>query len=79
MRGPPPARRRGDYFSDAEGFARVQDQVLFIGAGVMASILKHAEERGEVRPDISPRVVTLPTDLFRHELFVSRTPPTGAP
>lgn len=66
----------GDYFADAELFARVQDQVLQIGAGVMATILTHAEERGEVRRGISPRVATLPTDLFRHELFHTRTPPS---
>jgi AcrR family transcriptional regulator len=66
----------GDYFADTELFAAFQDQVLHIGAGVMATILKHAEERGEVRQGISPRVASLPTDLFRHELLVRRTPPT---
>ena len=66
----------GDYFADTELFSAVQDQVLHIGAGVMATILKHAEERGEVRPGISPRVASLPTDLFRHELLIRRTPPT---
>jgi AcrR family transcriptional regulator len=65
----------GDYFADGQLFSQVQDQVLHIGAGVMATILKHAEERGEVTPGISPRVATLPTDLLRHELFVRRTPP----
>lgn len=66
----------GDYFADAESFAAFQNQVLNIGAGVMATILEHAEERGEVRPGINPRVATLPTDLFRQELVVRRTPPT---
>ena len=65
----------GDYFADTESVAAFQDQVLHIGAGVMATILKHAEERGEVRQGISPRVNSLPTDLFRHELLVRRTPP----
>ncbi len=65
----------GDYFADTELFAAFQDQVLHIGASVMASILKHAKERGEVRQGISPRVASLPTDLFRHELLVRRTPP----
>lgn len=67
-----------DYFADTESFAVFQDQVLHVGAGVMATILKHAEERGEVRQGISPRVATLPTDMFRHELLVRRTPPTGS-
>jgi len=66
----------GDYFSDAEFFARVQDQFLQIGAGVMTTILKHAADRGEARSDIDPRIATLPTDLFRNELFHARTPPS---
>ena len=66
----------GDYFADTESVAAFQDQVLHIGAGVMATILKHAEERGEVRQGISPRVNSLPTDLFRHELLIRRTPPS---
>jgi AcrR family transcriptional regulator len=66
----------GDYFADAELFPRVQDQMLQIGSGVMGTILKHAEERGEVRSGISQRVATLPTDLFRNELFLTRTPPS---
>jgi AcrR family transcriptional regulator len=65
-----------EYFADPELFTRVQDQVFPIGAGVMATILKHAEERGEVRQGVSPRVATLPIDLLRHELFRTRTPPS---
>ncbi|HEY5989061.1 MAG TPA: TetR/AcrR family transcriptional regulator, partial [Streptosporangiaceae bacterium] len=65
----------GDYFADAEVFSRVQDQVLYIGAGVMATILKRAADRGEARTEISPIIATLPTDLFRHQLFFTRTPP----
>jgi len=44
----------------------------------MASILKRAAERGEVRPGVTPRVAALPTELFRNELFLRRTPPTAA-
>jgi len=66
----------GDYFADRDLFALVQDQVLHIGAGVMTIILKRAEDRGETGPAVSPRVATLPTDLFRHELLIRRTPPT---
>ena len=66
----------GDYFADAEVFAGVQDQVLHIGADVMATILKRAAGRGEARDRISPMVATLPTDLYRHQVFLTRTPPT---
>ena len=65
----------GDYFADAEMFARVQDQVLHIGAGVMAAILKRAADRGEARADVKPMIATLPTDLFRQQIFLTRTPP----
>ena len=67
----------GDYFADRQLFVQVQDQVLHIGADVMATVLKHAEERGEITSGISPRVATLPTDLYRHELLIRRTPPPG--
>jgi AcrR family transcriptional regulator len=66
----------GDYFADAELFARVQDQVLQIGAGVMATILGRAAARGEARADVSPMIATLPTDLFRNRIFLTRTPPS---
>ena len=36
----------------------------------MASILKRAAERGEVKDDIPARVATLPVDLLRHELLL---------
>jgi AcrR family transcriptional regulator len=64
-----------DYLADPELFSRAQEQVLHIGAGVMTTILKRAADRGEARSDITPRVATLPTDLFRNELFRARTPP----
>jgi AcrR family transcriptional regulator len=66
----------GDYLSDAELFARSQDQVLHISAGVMDTILQRAADRGEARASVEPRIATLPTDLFRNELFVSRNPPS---
>jgi AcrR family transcriptional regulator len=67
----------GDYFADADLFSRVQDQVLQIGAGVMATILGRAEARGEARADISPMTATLPTDLFRNRMFLTRNSPSG--
>jgi Tetracyclin repressor-like, C-terminal domain len=65
----------GEYFSSAESFDALNDQVLHISADVMTTILKRATDRGEARPDVPQRVATLPTDLFRHELFRYRTPP----
>lgn len=65
----------GDCFADGELLSRLQSQVAHIGTDVMTTILKRAADRGEVRSDISPRVATLPTDLFRHEFFLTRTPP----
>jgi hypothetical protein len=67
----------GADFADPELFSRVQDQVLQIGAGVMAAILGRAEARGEARADISPMTATLPTDLFRNRIFLTRSPPSG--
>jgi hypothetical protein len=49
-------------------------QVLHISARVMTTILKRAADRGEGCRNIRPRIVTLPTDLFRKELFRARTP-----
>ena len=33
-----------------------------------------AAYRGEARAEISPMIATLPTDLFRHQVFLARTP-----
>jgi AcrR family transcriptional regulator len=66
----------GDYLGDPDLFARSQDQVLHISAGVMDTILKRAADRGEARAGVAPRIATLPTDLFRNELFLARTPPS---
>lgn len=49
----------------------------FFGAmrDVMTTVLRHADERGEV--DLSalpPRVVTLPNDLFRYEMLTTKGP-----
>lgn len=65
----------GDYLSDAELFDRLRSDVLHIGAEVMTTILTRAAARGEARPSVSPRTASLPTDLFRNELLVRRTPP----
>ena len=46
-----------------------------IMAGVMTTVLKRAAERGEIATaDLSPRVITLPGDLLRHEMLLTRRP-----
>jgi AcrR family transcriptional regulator len=66
----------GDYLSDADLFARSRDQLLSISAEVMETILKRAADRGEARAGVENRIATLPTALFRNELFLARTPPS---
>jgi AcrR family transcriptional regulator len=66
----------GDYLSDVGLFSRSQEEVLHISAEVMETILKRAADRGEARADVPRRIATLPTDLFRNELFRARTPPS---
>jgi AcrR family transcriptional regulator len=64
-----------DYFRDDELFASLQTEVLQVGTDVMRTILRRADERGEVRLDrITRRMATLPVDLARHELLITRTP-----
>lgn len=65
----------GDYLADPDLFERLRADLLEIGAGVMTKILQRAVDRGEARPDVPSRVAALPTDLYRNELFVRRTPP----
>jgi AcrR family transcriptional regulator len=67
----------GDYLADAGLFERLRPDFLQTGAGVMAAVLKRAADRGEARSDVSARVAALPTDLFRNELFLRRTPPAA--
>jgi AcrR family transcriptional regulator len=46
-----------------------------IMTGVMEAILRRAADRGEIGLDaITRRVVTLPVDLFRHEMLLTRDP-----
>ena len=64
-----------DYFRDDELFAYLQTQILQVGSDVMMTILERAAERGEVQPNSIPeRIATLPVDLLRHELLVTRAP-----
>jgi AcrR family transcriptional regulator len=68
-----------DYFRDDELLAYLQTQVLQTGTDKMLTILRRAAERGEVRLDQIPaRIATLPVDLARHELLVTRAPVSDA-
>jgi AcrR family transcriptional regulator len=58
-----------------DSLPRIQADVFQVGTGAMAAILRNAAERGEIQGGIPPRVVTLPTDLFRHEVFIIQSPP----
>jgi AcrR family transcriptional regulator len=66
----------GDYLSDADLFFSSRHQLLDISAEVMQTILKRAADRGEARAGVETRIATLPTALFRNELFLARTPPS---
>jgi AcrR family transcriptional regulator len=63
-----------DYFADPAVLPELGTQLLQTGDQFMAVILKRAADRGEARPDLPPRVATLPVDLIRHELFRSLAP-----
>ena len=64
-----------EYFRDDELFSYLQTQIFQVGSDVMMAILQRAAERGEAQLDtIPPRVATLPVDLMRHELLVTRAP-----
>ncbi|MGW2048261.1 TetR-like C-terminal domain-containing protein [Streptomyces sp. NPDC001858] len=44
-------------------------------SGVMTTVLERAAERGEIASaDLSPRVITSPTNLLRHEMLLTRHP-----
>jgi AcrR family transcriptional regulator len=50
-------------------------QVFTIMSGVMETVLKQAAERGEIATAyLGPRIVTLPADLIRHEMLLTRDP-----
>jgi hypothetical protein len=42
----------------------------------METVLKRAAGLGEARAGVETRIATLPTALFRNELFLARTPPS---
>ncbi|GAA1680375.1 TetR/AcrR family transcriptional regulator [Fodinicola feengrottensis] len=50
-------------------------EFLTVIDGVMTTLLEQAEKRGELKvTDLPVRVVTLPADLLRHEMLLTRHP-----
>jgi AcrR family transcriptional regulator len=50
-------------------------EMFGIGRGVMSTVLENAAARGEIATsDLPPMVVTLPIDLLRYQLLLSRDP-----
>lgn len=64
----------GAYF-DESGKSPQQLRALFVPAGPssMQTIIERAVARGELAAAPPPRIVTLPVDLLRHELFMTMT------
>jgi AcrR family transcriptional regulator len=62
----------GAYFDEAGGSPQ-QLRALFMrdGPGVMETIVERAVRRGELAATPPPRVIALPADLLRHELFMT--------
>ncbi len=65
-----------DYF-DATGLsaADMRERVLAGTPSAMTAIIQHAVERGEIDPErLSPRIISLPVDLLRHDVIMTRAP-----
>ncbi len=65
-----------DYF-DATGLSPsgLRERILTGTPSRMAAIIQRAVDRGEIDPGrLSPRIVSLPVDLVRHDLIMSRAP-----
>jgi AcrR family transcriptional regulator len=67
----------GAYFDETDTTpAQLRARLLGEGSVAMAQVIEHAIERGEVTAALPPRVVSLPSDLLRHEVMMnlSRVP-----
>ena len=65
-----------DLLSDEAAFDQILGQLTRGGVEVMSGVLDRAASRGEARENIPPRVARLPLDLLRHELLLTRQPPS---
>ena len=67
----------GAYFNETETTpAQLRARLLGEGSVAMGQVVQQAIERGEVTAALPPRVVSLPSDLLRHEVMMtlSRVP-----
>ncbi len=65
-----------DYF-DATGLSPsgLRERILAGTPSRMAAVIQRAVDRGEIDPGrLSPRIASLPVDLVRHDLIMSRAP-----
>jgi AcrR family transcriptional regulator len=65
-----------DYF-DATGLSPsdLRERIMAGMPSRMTAVIQRAVERGEIDPDrLSPRIASLPGDLVRHDLIMTRTP-----
>lgn len=65
-----------DYF-DTTGLSPsdLRERALAGTPSRMTPVIQRAVERGEIDPDrLSPRIISLPADLVRHELLMHRAP-----
>ncbi len=70
----------GAYFNETRTtLAELRATFLGSRAAAMEQIVQQAIDRGEIPPDgLAPRIVTLPFDLIRHELFMNLHPASEA-
>ena len=66
------AARLGAFYDEAGGSPReLRGWFVPDGPSVMDTVLERAVARGEIAAMPSTRIVTLPVDLLRHELFMT--------
>ncbi|MEN4478853.1 TetR/AcrR family transcriptional regulator [Mycolicibacterium cosmeticum] len=66
------AARLGAYYDDADGSPR-ELRTWFVpeGPSIMATVIERAVARGELAAVPPARIMTLPVDLVRHEMFMT--------
>lgn len=70
----------GSFYNNEAGLTPAELRAEFIGGRVTGydRIIARAVERGEIDPDrMTPRIASLPFDLFRHELLMTLKPVPG--
>jgi hypothetical protein len=71
------AARRGAYYDQAGGSPQeIREWFIPERPTGMETLVKRAVARGELGAMLPPRIVALPSDLVRHELFLTATAAT---